>query len=120
MKLSEEKQAKKRQQRHKRVRAKIFGTSGQPRLSVFRSSKHIFLQLIDDKKNKTLVSASDRELKLKNAKNKTALAYKTGELLAKKALEKKIKTAVFDRGGYKYHGRLKAAAEGARKAGLKF
>ena len=102
------------------MRAKIIGTRGLPRLSVFRSNKHIFLQLIDDAKGITLVSASDSELKMKDKNKKTVLAQKTGELLAKKALEKKIKQIIFDRGGYKYQGRVSAVAEGARKGGLKF
>ena len=113
-----------RQRRHKRVRAKIFGTAKCPRLSVFRSNKYIYLQIIDDEKKKTIFSASDFELESKG-KGKTKIiktdkAYQAGELLAKKALKSKIKKVVFDRGGYKYHGRIKAAAEGARKAGLQF
>ncbi|MDI6592062.1 MAG: 50S ribosomal protein L18 [Patescibacteria group bacterium] len=119
----------KRYRRHKRVRAKIFGTSEKPRLCVFRSIKHIYAQLIDDQKGKTLISASDLELKNKKIKTKeiqksltkkVAIAYKVGRLIAKKALEKKIEKVVFDRGGYKYHGRVKALAEGAREGGLKF
>jgi large subunit ribosomal protein L18 len=108
----------KRKIRHKRVRARIIGTAEHPRLSVFRSNKHIFLQLIDDSKGKTLVSASD--FKIKKKINKTEKAKEAGRELAKSANAKKIKTAVFDRGGYKYHGRIKAAAEGAREEGLKF
>ncbi len=115
-----QKKIKKRTTRHKRVRAKIFGARIRPRLSVFRSNKHIFMQLIDDAKGITIVSASDSEIKLEDDSKKTILAQKTGELLAKKAQEKKIKRAVFDRGGYKYQGRIKAAAEGARKGGLEF
>lgn len=115
-----QKKIKKRTTRHKRVRAKIFGARIRPRLSVFRSNKHLFMQLIDDAKGMTLVSASDSELKLKGKNKKTVLAQETGELLAKKALEKKIKQVIFDRGGYKYQGRIKAAAEGARKGGLEF
>lgn len=135
----------KRYRRHKRVRAKIFGTAERPRLCVFRSAKHIYAQLIDDEKGKTLAEASDRELKGKrkkpasssavkrahqNAKlltkeekvksRKTAIAYEVGELIAKKALEKKIEKVIFDRGGYQYHGRVKALAEGAREGRLKF
>ena len=130
----------KRERRHKRVRAKIFGTSKVPRLCVFRSNKHIYAQLIDDEKAKTLVSANDLIIKskIKNKKSKTqiknqkekkdkkmltrkiSLAYEVGKLIAKKAIEKKIEKVVFDRGGYKYHGRIKAVAEGAREAGLKF
>ncbi|MBZ9577762.1 50S ribosomal protein L18 [Patescibacteria group bacterium] len=109
----------KRKRRHKRVRAKIFGTSKVPRLCVFRSAGHIYVQLIDDEKGKTLASASDLEIKKKKDK-KAALATKVGNLIAKKAIEKKINKVVFDRGGYKYHGRVKALAEGAREGGLKF
>jgi len=92
------------------VRAKIKGTADVPRLCVFRSSKHIYAQLIDDEKGKTLAAA----------KGKLASAAEIGKLIAKKAIEKDIKKIVFDRGGYKYHGKVKALAEGAREAGLKF
>lgn len=109
-----------RYKRHRRIRKKIKGTPKKPRLSVFRSNKHIYLQLIDDEKEKVLVSASDEEIKSKKDVKKIDLAYKTGELIAQKALEKKIKEVVFSRAGYKYHGRVKAAAEGARKGGLIF
>jgi len=134
----------KRLRRHKRVRAKIFGIAEKPRLYVFRSAKHIYGQLIDDEKGVTLISANDLELtrqskhKRKNKisretdakqKGKTDakiltvkrdIAYKVGKLIAEKALGKKIEKVVFDRGGYKYHGRVKALAEGAREGGLKF
>jgi len=103
--------------RHRRVRAKVVGTKDKPRLSVFRSNKHIFLQLIDDKSGKTLVSESD--LKLKKKATKTEIAREVGKKLAESAKLKKIKNVVFDRGGYKYHGRIKAAAEGAKEGGLK-
>lgn len=105
--------------RHRRVRAKIKGTASRPRLSVFRSNKHIFLQLVNDDKGKTILSASDQELKLKKKTNKSEGAYATGKLLAKKAADKKIKGAVFDRGGFRYHGRVRRVAEGARDGGLK-
>ena len=108
----------KRIRRKLRVRAKVFGTSERPRLSVFRSIAHIYAQLVDDEKGKTIVSASD--LELGKSANKTLQAGEVGRLIAKKALGKKIKKVVFDRGGFKYHGRVKALAEGARKAGLKF
>ncbi len=112
---------KKRELRRKRVRAKIFGTSERPRLSVYRSLKHIYAQIIDDEKGQTIVAASDLELNKKNlGKNKTDIAYEVGKLIAKKALKKKIKKVVFDRNGFKYHGRVKALAEGAREAGLIF
>ena len=110
----------KRKRRHKRVRAKISGTAKIPRLCVFRSNKHIYAQLIDDTQGKTLLSASDLEIKFKGKKTKTEKAFEVGKLIAKKAQEKKIQKIVFDRGGYKYHGRVKALAEGAREGGLKF
>jgi large subunit ribosomal protein L18 len=111
------KQAK-RQRRKGRVRAKISGTASQPRLSVFRSNRGMFLQLIDDTKSITLVSAHTSEVKLKD--NKTVVGLELGKLIAKKAVEKNIKKAVFDRSGYKYHGRVKAVADGAREGGLEF
>lgn len=110
----------KRERRKKRVRAKIFGTKERPRLSVFRSNKHIYCQLIDDEKGHTLLSASDLELKEISEKNRLKIAFEVGKLIAKKALEKNIQKVVFDRGPYKYHGRVKALAEGARAGGLKF
>jgi large subunit ribosomal protein L18 len=102
--------------RKKRVRAKIFGTAGRPRLAVFRSLKHISCQLIDDDQQKTLVSASDKGLK--GSKKEKAKAV--GVLIAKKALEKKISAITFDRSCYKYHGRIQEIADGAREGGLKF
>lgn len=110
----------KRAVRHSRVRAKVKGTSSHPRFSVFRSNKHIFAQLIDDLKSKTIISASDLKKSTKKHVKKTEAAKKVGKELAKEAAVKKIKTAVFDRGGYKYHGRIKAVAEGAKEGGLKF
>ena len=104
--------------RHKRVRAIIKGTSERPRLSVFRSNEHIYAQLIDDAKGATLLSAKDTEVKKKTIK-KIEIAGQVGENLAKKALAKGITAAVFDRGGYKYHGRVRALAESVRKGGLK-
>ncbi len=109
----------KRNQRHGRIRARISGSANSPRLSVFRSSGHIYVKLIDDSKGEVLASASDFELKNRKT-NKTDLARKTGELIAQKALALKIGKVVFDRGGFKYHGRVKALAEGAREGGLKF
>lgn len=108
-----------RYRRHKRIRAKIKGTAQLPRLSVFRSSKHIYAQLIDDERGKTLVAARDAELKRVKGK-KVDIAREVGKLIAEKALAKKITKVVFDRGGYKYHGRVKALAEGAREGGLQF
>jgi large subunit ribosomal protein L18 len=115
---------KRKARRHVRVRAKIKGTAQVPRLSVFRSNKHIYLQLIDDEKGKTIASVGDFKIKiLKKGKAETTkikLAFEAGKALAELAKKKKIKTAVFDRGGFVYHGRIKAAAEGAREGGLEF
>jgi large subunit ribosomal protein L18 len=110
-----------RKKRHARVRRKVFGTAERPRLNVFRSNKHIYAQVIDDVKAVTLVSAStlDKEFNLESTGNVEA-AKKVGELVAKRALEKGIKSVVFDRGGYLYHGRVKALADAAREAGLEF
>lgn len=104
-----------------RNRAKLHGTASAPRLSVFRSNKYLHAQLIDDDARKTLVSASTRSAEAaKGAKNAKVMHAETlGQALAKKAAEKGIKKAVFDRGSYKYHGRVKALAEGARAGGLK-
>ena len=133
----------KRIRRHRKIRAEIKGTNERPRLCVFRSLKHIYGQLIDDEKGKTLVMASDQEIKKSKVKKdpsgskqqkskvkdekkkvirerKVSVSYEVGKLLAEKALKKKIQKVVFDRGGYKYHGRVKAVAEGARENGLKF
>jgi large subunit ribosomal protein L18 len=141
----------KRYRRHKKIRAKVFGTADKPRLCVFRSEKHIYTQLIDDEKAKTIVEASDLELKedkssfrpfaaarefkknrgtkiekakegeeSKPSSSPVAKAREVGKLIAKKAEDLKIERVVFDRGGYKYHGRVKAVAEGAREGGLKF
>lgn len=109
----------KRKIRHKRIRAKIKGTKSRPRLFVFRSAKHIYCQLIDDEKGRTILAASDFELK-KGKRKKVEIAKEVGKLIAKKAKKLKIEKVVFDRGGYKYHGRVKALAEGAREGGLKF
>lgn len=105
--------------RHERIRKDIYGTSLIPRLNVYRSNKNIFAQLIDDEKGITLVSASTLELKdIKN--NNIETATKVGELIAKKAKKAKISKVVFDRGGYLYHGRVKALADAARENGLEF
>ena len=110
-----------RKDKHRRIRNNISGTAAKPRLSVFRSNSQIYAQIIDDVTGKTLCSASslDKELKLKNGSN-VAAATEVGTLLAKRALALKIETVVFDRGGYLFHGRVKALAEAARAAGLKF
>ena len=115
----------KRYRRHKRVRAKISGTAKVPRLCVFRSVKHIYAQLIDDERGKTLVAASDLDYnppstRPKKKKSKVAIAFEVGRLITGKAKAKKIEKVVFDRGGYAYHGRVKALAEGAREGGLLF
>ncbi len=102
--------------RHNRVRAKVKGTTKRPRLVVFRSLQHIEVQLIDDSKGMTLASSHDRKLK----GNKTTRAEMVGSEIAKLAQNKKIKTVIFDRNGYKYHGRVKALAEAARAGGLIF
>ncbi|MFH0853611.1 MAG: 50S ribosomal protein L18 [bacterium] len=105
--------------RKNRTRAKISGTAERPRLSVFRSLKHISAQLINDQADKTLVSASDLEIKdVKGSKSDRAVAL--GKLIAEKAKAQKITNVVFDRGGRLYHGRVKALADAARQAGLKF
>jgi large subunit ribosomal protein L18 len=110
-----------RVERHKRVRSKISGTTEVPRLNVFRSNSNIFAQIIDDTKAVTLVSASsiDKELKLENGSNIEAAAA-VGALIAKRAKEANINKVIFDRGGYLYHGRVKALAEAARENGLEF
>lgn len=106
--------------RHKRARSKIFGIAERPRLSVFRSNRHVYLQLIDDEKSKTLIGISDKKMKAKKEIKKTDKAYKLGKLLGERAVLLGIKSAVFDRGGYKYHGRVRRVAEGARESGLSF
>ena len=112
-----------RQKRHKRVRGKIRGTAETPRLSVYRTLNHIYVQLIDDVKGNTLVTASTLSKELKGSfegKDKKAQAYEVGKLVAKKAKSKKITAIVFDRGGYLYTGRVAALADGAREGGLQF
>jgi len=143
----------KRFRRHKRVRAKISGTSERPRLCVFKSNKHIYAQLIDDEKGRTLAAASDQEIKKSKTKlpfveakvkkrtlsslpiktttkksklkkiertGKVAIAFEVGKLIAEKAIKNKIEKVIFDKAGYRYQGRVKALAEGAREGGLKF
>jgi large subunit ribosomal protein L18 len=109
--------------RHKRVRKKVFGTTDKPRLNVYRSLKHIYAQVIDDYTGKTLAAASsaDKELKGKIATGGNIAAAKSvGQLIAQRAAGKGVKTVVFDRGGYLYHGRVKALADAAREGGLEF
>ncbi len=147
MKVSKQ---QKRIRRHRRVRAKVLGTASMPRLCVFRSNQHIYAQIIDDREGKTIVQTSDAEIKSKvksqkspkesklptglakaQAKSqnlerteglarKVAIAFEIGKEIANLAQEKKIQRVVFDRGGYKYHGRVRALAEGAREGGLVF
>ena len=102
-----------------RVRKKVFGTKKRPRLSVYRSNKYCYAQLIDDAKRETIVGVSLNDIKKAHAKKgKKEGAYEVGKILAEKAKKKKIKKAVFDRAGYKYHGRVKQIADGAREGGL--
>lgn len=112
-----------RERRQRRVRAKVSGTAARPRLNVFRSSRHIFAQLIDDSVGNTIVSASTLDPEVRtNAKqwDKKAEAKHVGKLLAERAVAKGLKQVVFDRGGYQYHGRVKSLAEGSREGGLEF
>lgn len=112
--------------RKRRIRKKIVGTYERPRLSVFRSAKHVYVQIIDDDNGQTLVAASSLEqevaqdLDILNSKGKLLIAKKVGELLGNRAQQKGIRKVVFDRNGFKYHGRVKAISEGARNAGLDF
>ena len=109
-----------RELRHKRVRTKISGTAERPRLSVFRSNTGIYVQIIDDVAAKTLVSASTLDKEVKTKASNIEAAKEVGTLVAKRAIKAGIKTVVFDRGGYIYHGKVKALAEAAREAGLEF
>ncbi len=112
-----------RHRRHARVRAKVEGTTSRPRLCVFRSLNHIYAQVIDDSQKHTLVSASTLDPEIKGGADgrvKTSKSELVGSLVARRAVGKGISQVVFDRGGYKYHGRVKALAEAARQAGLKF
>ncbi|MGC9366261.1 MAG: 50S ribosomal protein L18 [bacterium] len=109
-----------RYQRHERVTKKIQGSPEIPRLCVFRSLNHIYAQLIDDIQGKVLFSVSSLKLTKKEKEDKKEISKQVGKMLAEKALQNDISTVVFDRGGYKYHGRIKAFAEGAREGGLKF
>jgi large subunit ribosomal protein L18 len=108
-----------RQRIHARIRRKLAGTAERPRLNVYRSLNHIYAQVIDDQKGVTLVSASTMALKVKTGGN-VAAAKEIGKAVAELAVEKGIKKVVFDRGGYLYHGRIKALADAAREAGLEF
>jgi large subunit ribosomal protein L18 len=110
-----------REKRHRSLRKRIEGTAERPRLAIFRSSRHIYAQVIDDLANKTLVGTSDLAFEAGSEEaDKKAAAKKVGAAIAKKCLEKGIDKVVFDRAGFKYHGRVSALADGAREAGLKF
>ena len=113
--------AHERYRRHLRVRKKVQGTPERPRLVVFRSSKHMYAQLVDDQARRTLAGVADTSEGIAvEGKGKVARSFALGKLIAAKAKEKGIKKVVFDRGGYQYHGRVKAVADGARKGGLEF
>lgn len=111
-----------RERRRRRVRAKVAGTASRPRLNVFRSLKHIYAQVIDDEAGHTLAAASSLEqaVRAQTGLKKTEEAMLVGKLVAQRAQEKQIKRVVFDRAGYRYHGRIRAVAEGAREGGLEF
>jgi len=112
-----------RKRRHRRVRKKISGTAERPRLNVFRSLRHIYAQIIDDDRGRTLVAASTQDPALRDqlaGLDKTAQAKVVGQALAERAQDKSVRQVIFDRGGYKYHGRVKALADGAREGGLEF
>ena len=124
---------KKKAQHHRRlkrhIRKRVSGTPDRPRMTVYRSLRHIYAQIVDDTSGRTLVAVSDlskgfkeelKELKLKELKGRTAIGRRVGELAASMALERNIKKVVFDRSGYLYHGLVKAMADGARKGGLEF
>jgi large subunit ribosomal protein L18 len=124
MRLKYRKPLSTRKRRHVRVRAKVSGTSARPRLNVFRSSAHIYVQVIDDLAGHTLAQASDLEEAVKDrageGATKTARSKAVGEVIAERAKAAGIESVVFDRGGFLYHGRIKAVADGAREGGLKF
>ena len=109
-----------RERRHARVRTKISGTTERPRLCVYRSNTNLYAQIIDDTKGETLVQASTLDKEVKTKHSNVEAAKEVGKLIAKRAAEKKIKTVVFDRSGYVYHGVVKQLAESAREAGLEF
>ena len=112
-----------RKNKHRRIRSRLSGTPEKPRLSVFRSNKHMYAQVIDDEAGNTIVSASTLQSEVKDGLEKTndiTAASRLGEVIAKKALDNGIKTVVFDRGGYIYQGKVKALADAAREAGLEF
>lgn len=110
----------KRVRRHIQIRKNMHGTKDKPRLCVFRSNQHIYAQIINDDKIEVLLSVSDKEVKSKKGDKKTDIAKEVGKIIAKKAIENKIESVVFDRAGILFHGRVKALADGAREGGLKF
>ena len=118
--INKRSRAESREIRHKRVRAKIAGTPERPRLAIFRSNKGIYAQIIDDVKAHTLVAASTLDKEVKTKASNIEAAKEVGDLIAKRAIKAGIKVVVFDRGGYIYHGKVKALAEAAREAGLEF
>jgi large subunit ribosomal protein L18 len=109
-----------RRRRHFRVRKSVHGTASRPRLAVFRSNKHIYAQLIDDDRGHTIASASSKESAVKAKTVTTDTAAEVGKLVGARAKDEGISTIVFDRGGFQYHGRIKAVADGARESGLEF
>ncbi|MBI4727947.1 MAG: 50S ribosomal protein L18 [Acidobacteria bacterium] len=109
-----------RKRRHRRVRRRIVGTPERPRLVVFRSNKHIYAQVIDDSAGRTVVAASSSEAEARGPGRKSEVAKRVGSLLGRRATERGIASVVFDRGGYLFHGRVRALAEGARESGLTF
>ena len=118
--INKESKSVSRVRRHVRVRRKVSGTAECPRLNVYRSNKGIYAQIIDDVEGKTLVAASTLDKEVKTKASNIEAAKEVGELIAKRAVKANIKTVVFDRGGYIYHGKIKALAEAAREAGLEF
>jgi large subunit ribosomal protein L18 len=115
-----EEKTRKRVKRKLSIRKKIGGTPDKPRLSVYKSNKHTYIQAIDDVSGTTIASASNLEKDQRSAKNVVSEMEKLGILIGQRLIAKKIQTVVFDRNGYKYHGKVKAVADGARKAGLRF
>lgn len=110
----------KRIRRHKKIRMNMHGTAVRPRLCVSKSNQHIYAQLLDDDNAKVIISVSDLDVKAKKGEKKVDVSKEVGKFIAKKAIENKIETVIFDRGGSLFHGRIKAVAEGARGGGLKF
>lgn len=118
--FSKENRSEARVRRHLRIRKKVSGTTEKPRLSIYRSEKNIYAQIIDDLTQTTLVAASSLDKEFEGLGSNKEAAKKVGEMIAKRAIEKGIRAVVFDRGGYIYHGRIKELADAAREAGLEF